>query len=391
MALIMRNNGQKRDDGDKRKQLYTWVGCGLVVVLTLFSVIPNLGSDNKPDYGKFSSTRMQDLAALPFGTDAEAGNFLRNNPDYQEMSNSDLWGLFSEEERKERQALDAANGNPPPPDLEYKDIADQKKKIEEAQEINKKRVEKRKKAVKDYNDRKQKVKNANNNGGKTLQGGTRAGQGGASSGVTGSTWAYQKKDINGMPAAHTATAKDYAFANKMGRSTGFAQAALESAKGANAADADAAAAGAINAFQKEISAEELKKDEEELGLDEVPADIDEDFRDDLYKDLNDDVNDQNGDGDDDGDPDPKDYDIGENCIDTNGEVSWKCMGMKALQSGLDLVTDYLSWGLQGGWKEGRQQRKMFNKCKEANYTGSACDTFEKFYGYRPKDKKKKEH
>ena len=45
MAIIMRSSGQKRDQGDKRKQLYTWVGCGLVGVLTLIGVLPNAGRE----------------------------------------------------------------------------------------------------------------------------------------------------------------------------------------------------------------------------------------------------------------------------------------------------------------------------------------------------------
>ena len=159
MAIIMRNNGQKRDQGDKRKQIYTWVGCGLVMVLTLISVVPNMGSEQKaPDYSKFSSSRMQDLAALPFGTDAEAGSFLRGNSEYSELSNADLLGsLFSSEDRKERQAKDKAEGVPPPPDPEYKEIAKQKELDEKNKQIQEARIENKKKDKLDFEQRKKAV------------------------------------------------------------------------------------------------------------------------------------------------------------------------------------------------------------------------------------------
>ncbi len=365
MALIMRN--KKKDDGDKRKQLYTWVGCGLVMVLTLVAVVPNLGSDNKPDYSKFSNSRMADLAALPFGTDAEAGNFLRNNPEYQDASNADLLGsLFSSDDRKARQAADKEKGTPPPPDPEYKAIADQNKLVEKHKKVAEKRVEKRKKANKEYADAKKKVNARQATGGKTLQAGKGGGVSGASSGVTGSIWSYQGKNINGsgMPSAHTATAQDYASAKKYGRNVGVYQAGIESAKGANAKDGDAAAAGAMDAFQKGLTGEELAKDAEEAGLDELPEGVSADLRDELAHDLSDDVDDYNDNGDDDNGKDPKDYTIGDNCLDSNGEVVWKCMMMKGIEAGINIVSSYLSWGLQGGWSENKTNKVIRGWCKD---------------------------
>ena len=160
MAIIMRSSGQKRDQGDKRKQLYTWVGCGLVGVLTLIGVLPNAGREPQaPDYSKFSSSRMQDLAALPFGSDAEAGSFLRENPEYSEVSNADLLGsLFSSEDRQERQAQDKAEGVPPPPDPEYKDIAMQKAKAEENELIKEARKQREVREKDRYNKERENLK-----------------------------------------------------------------------------------------------------------------------------------------------------------------------------------------------------------------------------------------
>lgn len=377
MSLIIKNN-KNRNDGDKRKQLYTWVGCGLVVVLTLVAVVPNLGNDGKPDYSKFASSKMQDLAALPFGTDAEAGNFLRNNPEYQDASNADLLGsLFSSEDRKARQAADKENGAPPPPDPEYKAVADQNKKMEKAQKIIQERASKRAKSNKQYNDAKEKIKarQIQNQGGKQLAGGSRVGQGSASSGVTGSIWAYQGKNISGqsIPSAHTATAKDYAAAKKFGRGTGFYQAGVESKKAGEAKDADTAAASAIDAFQKGITDEELKKDEEETGLDELPEGINEDFRDDLARDLSDDVNDQNNNGDgDNGDNPTDDYTINENCIDNRGNPVWNCFLMKGLGSLLEAGTSYLSWAAQGGLSNQKMERARLKWCMEHDGTSNLC-------------------
>lgn len=365
MSLIMQN--KKKNDSDKRKQLYTWVGCGLVIVLTLVAVVPNLGSDNKPDYSKFSNSKMADLAALPFGTDAEAGNFLMNNPEYQEASNADLLGsLFSSDDRKARQAADKANGNPPPPDPEYKAIADQNKLIEKNKKVAENRIEKRKKSNKEYAEAKNRVNARQTQGGKTLQGGSRLGGGSASSGVTGSIWAYQGKNISGqsMPSAHTATAQDYASAKKYGRNVGVYQAGIESAKGANAKDGDAAAAGAIDAFQGGVTDDELKKDAEETGLDELPEGVSADLRDDLARDLSDDVNDYNNNGDNDNKKDNNnEYSINENCIDNRGNPVWKCFGMKALNEALSMGFGYITWGAQGGWKEQKFKKEYYEWCK----------------------------
>ncbi len=377
MAIIMRSNGQKRDQGDNRKQLYTWVGCGLVIVLTLISVVPNMGGEKKPDYSKFSSSRQQDLAALPFGTDAEAGSFLRDNPEYAAISNEDLLGsLFSSEDRKERQAKDKAEGVPPPPDPEYREIAEQKEKTEEAALIREARMQKRQADRERIRQEKERISMAgkNNKSGQqvrsqkqtttpqTLATGSRAGSGGSgSSGVTGSIWRYEGKDIktgSGSSAIgnHAANAQDIAFAKNKGRGVGLDVAAIESLKGANAADADAAAAGAIDAFQGEVEPEDLEKDEQELGLEELPEGINEDLQNDLKRELNDDVNKQESSKKNTSDTSKgKDYNVNENCMDTKGNfVSscyWNKLWTNALNSLIDKGFDCVTSGCWTNWKK----------------------------------------
>ena len=349
MAIIMRSNGQKRDQGDKRKQIYTWVGCGLVAVLTLISVIPNSGSEQQaPDYSKFSSSRMQDLAALPFGTDAEAGSFLRENAEYAGIaSNADLLGsLFSSEERKERQAQDKAEGVPPPPDPEYKEIARQKAKAEEAEAIKEARAERKKKEQEMYKKAQESLKNKTGN--KKTQSGQQvrqqnsattpgtlnpsSGGGRTSSGgsAVGTSWNYEKKDIktgnNTTPTAHQATAQDLAFAK--GRNADLYRASVESLKGAKADSAEAAATGALEAFQEgEKTIQDIEQDQQELGLDELPKGLNEDLQDELKRTIGDDVNKQSNSKSSDTSK-GKEYSVNENCMDSNGHINKECRKAK---------------------------------------------------------------
>lgn len=363
MSIIIRNSGQKRDQGDNKKQLYTWVGCGLVVTLTLISVISNIGGEEKPDYSKFASSRMQDLAAMPFGTDAELNNFLGENPEYDNISNKDLLGsLFSSEEREERKAKDEAEGVPPPPDPEYKAIALSKEKAEQKKQIREERRERAAKLNKkrvQYNTARQAT-----NQNKLSSSSGRVGTGSASTSVTGTIWRDEGKNIKGkeMPSNHAATAKDVAFAKNMGKNTGFYQASVESLKAGNASDLDTAAQSAIDAFQGTKTAEELEKDKEEAGLDELPTGLNEDLQDQLKRDLGDDVkNANNNNNDKDKTDNQNTYDVNENCIDTNGEFSWKCMGAKLLSQGISLGFDYMKWGAQGGWKESKARKECMKK------------------------------
>ena len=366
MSIIMRGSGQKRDSGDKRKQLYTWSGCGLVIILTLVAVVPHMGSEPQPDYSKFSSSRMQDLAALPFGTDAEASDFLRGNPEYKDVSNADLLGsLFSAEDRKARQVKDKEAGTPPPPDPEYKAIFDEKQKVEKARQVMQERVEKKEKAKTQYAkdkaaqqakaDKKRQSRQAQNQTRPaTLAGGSRVGgSGGGGSATVGSIWRYEGKDLKsnqGMPASHATTAKDLAFARDKGRGVGLDTAAIESAKGANAEDAETAAAGAIDAFQKEVSAEDLEKDKEELGLEELPEGVDPDLQDDINRAINDDLNNNDNDNDDNNNNNNNDDGYNDNCMNKKGKVSTECLKAKLKSEFLSaLISNAFSCLTSGCW------------------------------------------
>ncbi len=380
MSIIIKSKGQK-SDADKRKQLYTWVGCGLVTVLTLISVIPNMGKEKAPDYSKFSS-HMQDLAAMPFGTDGQESSFLRDNPEYAEVSNEELLGsLFSSEDRKERQEKDETEGVPPPPDPEYKEAADEQRKIELDKEIGRERIQKRIKEREAFNqaranrakaeaERKQATNTSKNNSKQNRQTRQTPGQkttpqtlgnsghlgsnSGASSGVTGSTWRYEGKNIkngtNGIAADHAATKQDLAFAKNMGRNPGLYDAAVESLKGANAKSADSAASSAIDAFQDGVDDDKLAKDEQELGIDDLPNIVDSDLQNDLSRALGDDVNKQASEKkNSSGTANGKEYKINENCIDTKGKFNLGCflsnLGTKAIDSVLSCVTSgcWNSW------------------------------------------------
>lgn len=406
MAIIMRSSGQKRDQGDKKKQIYTWVGCGLVAVLTLISVVPNMGSEPKaPDYSKFSSSRMQDLAAMPFGTDAEAAMFLRDNPEYAGVSNAELLGsLFSAEDRKERQEQDKAEGVPPPPDPEYRAIVKQKELDEKNKQIQENRIQKNQRDKEEYDKRKKEVaqkerdraqkaaqkKNAKQNQqqvrnqkqttpGTLASNSSRLGSTGGSSGVTGSIWRTDSKDIknnnNSMPASHATTAQDLAFAKNMGRGDLYT-AAVESSKGANAVSAEGAAEGALDAFQKDVAAEDLAQDEAELGLDELPTGLNEDLQDDLQRALSEDVNEQAKSNEKSSNTAKgKEYSVNENCMDSNGKYNWSCFWGQAAMKGIELVGNILTSWASSGFSTGNRYHYFDN--------GTVFDTKTKTYYSAP--------
>ena len=138
-----------------------------------------------------------------------------------------------------------------------------------------------------------------------------------------------------------------AFAKDKGRNVGLDVAAIESLKGAKADSAEGAAAGAIDAFQGEVDAEDLAQDEQELGLDELPEGVDTDLQDDLKRSIGDDVNKQEADKKDEKDKNGKEYNINENCLDSNGHFVWSCfwsnLGTNILNKSVDCV-------FSGCWK-----------------------------------------
>ena len=339
-----------------------------------------MGSEPKaPDYSKFSSSRMHDLAAMPFGTDAETGMFLRDNPEYEGVSNEDLLGsLFSAEDKKERQEQDKAEGVPPPPDPEYRAIAKQKELDEKNKQIQENRIQRQKKDKEDYDKRKKEVakrekdrnekivkkknekknqQQVRNQNGKTsfgsLSGNSNHSVSGGNSSVTGSIWRADSKDIknnnNSMPASHATTAQDFAFAKNMGRGDLYT-AAVESTKGAKSGSAEGAAEGAIDAFQKDVTADKLEEDKNELGLEELPSGVNPELQNDIERAINDEATQQAKSNRDSSNTAPgKEYTINENCMDSNGNFVRSCFWSKfwfkladwGFQTATTLVTHYL--------------------------------------------------
>ena len=163
------------------------------------------------------------------------------------------------------------------------------------------------------------------------------------------------KGNNTAIANHTATAQDMAFARERGRNVGLDVAAIESMKGANANSADAAAAGAIDAFQGEVTPEDLAKDEQELGLDELPQGLNEDLQDELKRSIGDDINKQASKSS--NTAKGKEYSINDNCMDTNGNFVRECfwskfwmnLGNKAIDTAFGCVASgcWNKWGSSG--------------------------------------------
>ena len=452
MTIIMRKSGQKRDSGDKRKALYTWSGCGLVIILTLVTVLPNIGAEPKPDYSSFASTRMQDLADLPFGTDAEEDEFLRDNPEYKQLSNMDLLNsLFSPEERKERQIRDEEDGTPPPPDPEYKEIFKQKRKVEKAKEIIKERSEKKAKAreqfikdkqVQQAKEQKKAVERAQQKAIReqqrtntrqpvntqqvnvpqqkgvpqmarvpqtndtsrqprstkeqskptTFNTGSMVGGTGGGTSVTGNIWRYEGKNINtgnGAPS-NSLTGKDIDFAMQKGRAVGLDAALIGSAKGANAGDAEGAAAGAIDAFQKEATASDLDKAKQEVGIDDsddVPEGVNMGIQDELKRAINDEAEKNENNNNDDDKNNDNGKGTNENCMKRDGSPDWQCWGMKALNSIFDTLLSSVSSCITGGCKGSgltKAQRSELENMGWKEYDGAWFrkngDTWEMFQG-----------
>ncbi len=98
-------NAWKKLNSMDRRQAYTWGAVALVGLVALLTLGSAMGSSS--DYEDFSDfqTRGYDLANMPFSSD-EAEEYLLASK-YPDMKNSGAAGLYSEEEKAERQAEDA--------------------------------------------------------------------------------------------------------------------------------------------------------------------------------------------------------------------------------------------------------------------------------------------
>lgn len=87
-----------------RKQAYTWGAIAVVVVVALITLGSAVGSNDEDNFYNLE-TRGYDLANMPFSSD-EAEQYLLASK-YPDMQNTEATGLYSDEEKKARQAEDA--------------------------------------------------------------------------------------------------------------------------------------------------------------------------------------------------------------------------------------------------------------------------------------------
>ena len=98
-------NAWKKLNSMDRKQAYTWGAIAVVAVIAILMLGSLATSERADDFEDFES-RGYDLANMPFSSD-EAEQYLLASK-YPDMQDNQAFGLYSEEEKAERQAEDAA-------------------------------------------------------------------------------------------------------------------------------------------------------------------------------------------------------------------------------------------------------------------------------------------
>ncbi len=259
MSLIIKTGENKKQTN---KQAYTWAACIMVSVFLVSIAVPFLGA-KKDKTGQDYKERAYDLAQLPFSND-EAADALLFSDKYQDIGKKDLIGtLFSKEDKVKRQEEDKVSGVPAAPDEEYKEAEIQKENIAKRRAA----AEQRRAAAS--------APNVPTSTGSLRSGGMVSG-GGGSSGVSANIWRSDDKEMNSGGSSRGGSGsldgnKAQLLASiKSGRGTGFVDATLQSGAAAKNKNAEGAAAGAINAFQK--GAEE-KKAEINTDLEKKAADL----------------------------------------------------------------------------------------------------------------------
>lgn len=88
-----------------RKQAYTWGAVAVVALVALITLGSVVGGGDEEDFAAFE-TRGYDLANMPFSSD-EAEQYLLASK-YPDMQNTNAAGLYTKQDKEERQAEDAA-------------------------------------------------------------------------------------------------------------------------------------------------------------------------------------------------------------------------------------------------------------------------------------------
>lgn len=269
MSIIIRNaKGGKRGDG--KTQAYTWAACIMVLVFALSIAAAVKGAGKESSSQEAYRKQAFDLGNMPFSDDSAEAYLLASNKYNDIAKNSLINGLFSKEQKEERQESDALNGVPAAPDKEYKAA----KEEQAAKRARSSRPAK--KAVKNQTPTKPSG---------SLSSGSMATTSGGGGGARGTVWGSGNKSVS-TSGGSKMTSNQAALINqvKNGKNLGFQHAAMASAAAANAKDMDSAAANAVDAFQKgateagkDLLESDLEKNADALNVDE------EDLRDKLER------------------------------------------------------------------------------------------------------------
>ena len=272
-VIIQGNNGK-----NQKSPMSSWIGYGAVAVFGIAVVASALLGGPKPADPldpEYRYNDYKDLADMPF-SDEEAEAELLSSVSYRDIAKNDLISaLFSEDEKEARQAEDAANGAPPPPDEDYAQAAKEKAKVKQAKEKY------RRSRTNAINARKERT----SKGQMSSQSGIKVGSG-AGGGVSHSVWRSDDKQYD---TSSSAGGKGSSLSGQLvqnikdgsGRGGGFMQAYNKSKEAANTDDLEAAHRLAADAFQNAGDLEgdlkgELEKNAEGLDINKMMGELDKD-------------------------------------------------------------------------------------------------------------------
>ena len=272
-VIIQGNNGR-----NQKSPMSSWIGYGAVAVFGIAVVASALLGGPKPADPldpEYRYNDYKDLADMPF-SDEEAEAELLSSVSYRDIAKNDLISaLFSEDEKEARQAEDAANGAPPPPDEDYAQAAKEKAKVKQAKEKY------RRSRTNAINARKERT----SKGQMSSQSGIKVGSG-AGGGVSHSVWRSDDKQYD---TSSSAGGKGSSLSGQLvqnikdgsGRGGGFMQAYNKSKEAANTDDLEAAHRLAADAFQNAGDLEgdlkgELEKNAEGLDINKMMGELDKD-------------------------------------------------------------------------------------------------------------------
>lgn len=344
MAVVLKSN----NGGGKKSPVSAWLGYGAVAVFGLAIIATAfMGGGKAPDPmdSAYSYSDFKDLADMPFSND-EAEAELLSSVRYGDIAKNDLINaLFSEEDKEARQAEDALNGAPEPPDAEYAEAAKAKEKVRTAKEKYYRSKAAAKAAVAQRT-----TKNA-----LSSSGGVKVGS--ASSGVTSTIWrADDKKNTTSSASSASSSslnaqlAKDVKNINNRG---GFMAAYEKSRAAANANNLEDAHALAADAFQNagDLEADlngDLEKAAEGLDLNKMMGELDKDKLARAASNLDDGLDKAKNDADT-KDKNKKDYKC--DGASMNGKIDAGCVMSELFGAMMDLGKQALSSLLKGNKSE----------------------------------------